>query len=251
MYKIPAKNLFVGKRLISLPSCHSTNEIALEMWNEGEIAEGLVIVTDEQTHGKGQAGNTWESEKGKNLTLSVVLKPGFLAVNEQFELNIVVSLAIHDMLHAFLPGDIHIKWPNDIIWSNKKIAGILIQNLIVGSRIEGTIAGIGLNVNQTSFKVDGATSLQLATGKEIGLERVMEYLLQCIENRYLQLRAGKTSEMRSEYLEGLYWRGEEHEFEAGTRFRGTIFGIDGSGRLGILVGKEEKFFSFKEVVYIE
>ena len=135
MYKILAKLSFRASSLHFLPSCHSTNEIAQNMVKNG-CNEGTVIITDDQFAGKGQQGNTWQSEPGSNLTFSLVLKPGFLSPNQQFLITVAVSLALKSTLEEYLPGEIQIKWPNDIYYRERKIAGILIENVLRGSNFD-------------------------------------------------------------------------------------------------------------------
>ena len=120
MYKIPANTLFTGKNLVFVPDCPSTNTLALEISQQSPVKEGTVVITDQQTAGKGQRGNTWEAEPRQNLTFSLILKPTFLAVNKQFYLNIVICLALKDYLRQKTSGPVHIKWPNDILVHQKK-----------------------------------------------------------------------------------------------------------------------------------
>ena len=138
MYKILAKTVFVGKKIIFLPSCHSTNEVTSSFLENGGLPEGTIVVTNKQTAGRGQRGNTWESEPEKNLTFSTIFKPDFVSLAHQFQLNIVVSLGILDALNTIKEG-FQVKWPNDIYYGNKKICGILIQNSIVGKKITSTL----------------------------------------------------------------------------------------------------------------
>ena len=108
----------------------------------------------EQYAGRGQVGTQWESEKGKNLTASILLYPSFISPTNQFNLSIAVSLGIRDALHNILKQEVWIKWPNDIYVNNKKIGGILIENILQGSTWKYAIIGIGINVNQTAFSTD-------------------------------------------------------------------------------------------------
>ena len=109
-----------------LPSCHSTNEVAAQVLGN----EGTIIITDEQTNGKGQRGNTWESEPFKNLTFSLVLKPSFIPVQYQFRITKIISVAIAQVLQSKLSKAVKIKWPNDIFVGDDKIGGVLIQNTV-------------------------------------------------------------------------------------------------------------------------
>ena len=134
--------------------------------NKNEI-EGLVVFSENQTDGKGQRGNSWITERGKNLTFSLFLKPSIL-ISTQFVLSKIVSLSIVDFLMEMGVKDVKIKWPNDIYCGDKKIAGILIENTISEGKINNCIVGIGLNVNQVNFdsSIQNATSLKLELGFE-------------------------------------------------------------------------------------
>ena len=145
---INPNTLFIGKKIVYLPNCHSTNDSALSILGSNDVFEGTTIITSRQTSGKGQKGNRWQSEPGKNLTFSIILKPGFLDVKQQFKLNFAVSLGIFDFLSSFFKSHVKIKWPNDIYYKDSKIAGILIENSIRSMKMQHSIVGVGLNVNQ-------------------------------------------------------------------------------------------------------
>ena len=152
MYKIPANTLFVGKNLVFVPDCPSTNTLALQITQQSPAKEGTLVITDNQTAGKGQRGNVWEAEPRQNLTFSLILKPGFLAVSKQFYLNVVICLALKDYLMEKISRTVYIKWPNDILVHEKKISGVLIENQLQGAHISNSIVGIGLNMNQKTIQ---------------------------------------------------------------------------------------------------
>ena len=252
MYKIPANTLFIGKSLIYVPECHSTNSLALEMSQQRSVLDGTVVITDNQTAGRGQRGNTWEAAQGKNLTFSIVLQPLFLAVKDQFFLNIFTSLAIQDFLSDKTSATVKIKWPNDILVNGKKICGILIENQIRGLQVSNTIAGIGLNINQSEFNIATATSLCVVLNKQFDLQLVFDELIGCIEARYMQLRKGSMATLKEEYLQQLYWQGEDHVFTSnGISFTGKINGIDEVGKLSIDTREGERYFDIKEISYVQ
>ncbi|MFN3316125.1 MAG: biotin--[acetyl-CoA-carboxylase] ligase, partial [Raineya sp.] len=145
--------------------CQSTNLTALELIENDDYFEGTTIITDHQTAGRGQQENTWEAEQGQNITLSVILTPQMLKVQEQFFLNMAVTLAIYDLLQGLVsnPTALKIKWSNDLLYQNKKICGILIQNIISGQNIAKSVVGIGININQMTFKESQAISLAQIT----------------------------------------------------------------------------------------
>jgi BirA family biotin operon repressor/biotin-[acetyl-CoA-carboxylase] ligase len=250
LYNIPANTLFIGKPLIYLPTCHSTNDTAGEMLNQ-PLHEGSVIITSHQTAGKGQRGNSWEAEPDKNLTFSLILKPHILAVSQQFFLNIITSLAVHGVLTKYLGNKVRIKWPNDIFFEDYKIGGILIQNFIKKNGIETSIIGIGLNVNQKAFIEKRATSMNLVTGKEMDLQKILNELFMGLEQEYLVLKASGFEKLEKEYLSKLYWLNEEHVFRGTDLFKGRIMGIDDIGRLKVEVSGGIKTFNFKEIEFIQ
>ncbi len=243
---------FVGKKAFFLPSCHSTNEIASVLLTDKQPLNGTVIYTDYQSMGKGQRGNSWESEDGKNILASIILDTKFLEPTDFFELTIITSLAIHDFLAEYLKEDIKIKWPNDLIYEDKKIGGILIENYIRKNVIEWCIVGVGLNINQLEFQEKKAISLANICGQQFDREELTNLLLQKIEERYFQLQKGKINKMRKEYLSNLYWKDEIHVFQSeGTFFNGRIIGVETSGKLKMELDDGERLFDFKEVVFIK
>ena len=253
MYKIPASTLFLGKNLVFVPECHSTNSYALELCQQSLVApEGTVVITDNQTAGRGQRGNQWITAPGKNFTFSIILKPGFLSTKDQFYLNVFTSLSIYDYLLEKGCERVRIKWPNDIYVGSKKICGMLIENIITGNRFSNVVVGFGLNVNQEQFSVGSATSLCLEVGRLFNLQSELEGLLAIIEARYLQLRRNELQSMMMEYLMLMYWRGEPHVFSNDLgNFQGTITGLDDAGRLKILTKDGESSFAVKEITYVE
>lgn len=252
MYKIPTSTLFLGKNLVSLPECPSTNTLALELAQQGRAPEGTVVVTRHQTAGRGQRGNTWVVGKDLNLTLSVVLSPEFLTVGRQFELNKCVSLAVFDVISKHVsPAPACIKWPNDILVGDLKVSGILIENTIAGTRITRSVVGIGLNVNQREFEFPHATSLARITGKEFSLPQVFEQLLLSLEWRYLALRRGDMAALHSDYMNVLYRRGHRHLYASGGRsFEGIILGVNDEGKLDVEVDGRVASFDLKEIKYL-
>lgn len=246
MYKIPANTLFMGQSLVYVPECHSTNGEALTLLlNNAQVAEGTVIITDNQTNGRGQRGNMWESEAGKNLTFSIILKPVFLHPKDQFKLNMAVSLGLYDYLTSQVEA-VKIKWPNDMMLDNKKTCGMLIENQISGQQIQSSIVGIGLNVNQESFSLTTPTSMAIKKGQTFELNEALAELLQWIEGRYLQLRAH--IDLKEEYVAALYGAGEKRNFKSGDEvFEGVITGIDSVGLLEVEVGDSKRYFDLKQI----
>jgi BirA family biotin operon repressor/biotin-[acetyl-CoA-carboxylase] ligase len=252
LYKIPANTLFTGKNLIYVPECHSTNSLALELAQQPLSIEGSVVITDHQTAGRGQRGNAWEAAKGENLTFSLMLKPAFLPLKQQFSLNIFTALAIRDFLQSKTDVQVKIKWPNDILINGSKICGILIENQIQAQQVSLAVIGIGININQNLFKTPTATSLSLVTGKKFDLPAVLHELLEKLESRYLQLRNGNFLKLKSEYLAALYWQGEDHTFRSNdVSFEGKISGIDEIGKLVLETNQGKRTFDVKEISYVQ
>jgi BirA family transcriptional regulator, biotin operon repressor / biotin---[acetyl-CoA-carboxylase] ligase len=262
LYKIHPKTLFIGQKIYYLPSCQSTNDEAAQRQATGDAPEGTVVVTDRQTAGRGQRGNVWEAEPGQNLTFSVVLKPAFLAPAAQFRLNMAVSLGLYDALAPLLGDELRIKWPNDLYVRDRKIGGLLIENTVQGSSIVFSVAGVGLNVNQTVFQHPAATSMLVETPLTAGydLPGLLTLLLERLEKRYLQLRAVHWTAVRADYLAVLYRHQTWAEFAAmpetaagadEQRFTGRIVGVDEAGRLQIETPEGSlRSFWFKEVTFI-
>ncbi len=243
----------MGHSLVFMPECHSTNDEASRMIESSNtVLEGTVVITNNQTSGRGQRESTWLSESGKNLTFSLLIKPTFIHVKDQFQLNQAFSLGLLDYLKAELIAEMKIKWPNDVMVNDKKVCGILIENHLQGQHIQHSIVGIGLNVNQNSFSIPTATSLKLQKGKNFLLEDVLTELLGCLETRYLQLRSGSLDQLNKDYLTALYWRGVRHLFKkAGEIFEGEITGIDSFGKLKINVDGTIEYFEVKEIQFLK
>jgi BirA family biotin operon repressor/biotin-[acetyl-CoA-carboxylase] ligase len=161
LYKIPANTLFIGQSLVFMPECHSTNDEALQLFKAGKGVEGSIVITSNQTAGRGQRTNTWESEPGKNLTFSILLTPHFLLAKDQFYLTVCISTALADYLKETFGETVKIKWPNDLIVQDKKVCGMLIENQLSGQQIQSCVVGIGLNVNQKKFDSEKASSMKL------------------------------------------------------------------------------------------
>lgn len=234
-----------------MPECHSTNTLIAELALKGQAPEGTLVITDNQTAGRGQRGNTWQTAIGLNFTFSLLLKPTFLAVKDQFQLQRVVALALADYLDAYFADTVKIKWPNDILVNSRKICGVLIENQLSSGHVTQSIIGIGLNVNQKEFASPTATSMSLQFGEDFVLSVELEKLLTQIEKRYLQLKQGKDDQLKHNYLQRLYWYNEIHLFSSqGNEFEGKILGTSEMGMLQIESSEGVRTFDVKEVVYV-
>lgn len=247
MYNI-SNTLFFGKVLLTLDEVGSTNSYAKSLLSKSTPIDGTAILAHDQQAGRGQIGNTWDSAPGKNITLSLVLYPKFLAAKQQFKLNQAISLGIRDFLMAYM-NEVYIKWPNDIYCKDKKVAGILIENQLKGNSLESTVVGIGLNVNQTEFnELTHATSLKIITGKEHDIMLLLEPLLAAIERYYLLLREGDFTPITEGYHKAMYNLGIEKQYEtANGQFAGTISGVNDIGQLIIETSQGTKIFNHQKV----
>lgn len=251
MYKISDGTEFVGNTLIFLPKCHSTNDIAADLYRKRIIPPGAVVITDQQLAGKGQRGNKWESAAGQNLTFSLVLKPDFLEADKSFYLNISASLALSDVLLQ-LSDTFTVKWPNDLYYRHKKIGGILIENNIFNGKITSSVIGIGLNINQVQFSgLPEAISLRQIFSRSFDLNEILNKVLQRLENRWLALSQLQFEAMKLEYLGRLFGYQQVLRFKVGNQTKeGLVEGIDSVGRLVVQMGGEEKKFNFQEIILL-
>ena len=248
------KTLFIGKNLLHFPKLASTNEHATLLLSKSKPPDGTVISTYNQHQGKGQSGSNWESEPDKNISLTFILYPLFLQARQQFLLNQAISLGVKDFTSMYINNGVKIKWSNDIYVNDNKIAGILIQNTLMGQNIHSSIVGIGININQTKF-ISGApnpTSFQLENQQNYSLEELTEILCWKIEIRYLQLRKNVVQQLKSDYLDCLYRYMEDALYQEpnGTVFQGRIIGIEDSGKLMLESKTGLKSYAMKEVKFI-
>jgi BirA family biotin operon repressor/biotin-[acetyl-CoA-carboxylase] ligase len=252
---ISPATLFTGQQLIWLPACPSTNTVAQQLQRENRASEGCTVITGHQTAGRGQRGNQWEAAAGENLTLSVVWQPTFLDATRQFLLSQAVALAALDWARRWLgisgENSLRVKWPNDLYAGDQKLGGILIENTLSGTKIQYSTVGIGLNVNQRAFGVSTATSLSLLTGRQYDLAEVAARLLECLEARYLQLRAGQVGQLRNAYLAALYRYRQPHQFLVdGRPTPGEIVDVDEDGRLAVRLVDGVRHFGLQEIKYL-
>ncbi|MEP0986725.1 biotin--[acetyl-CoA-carboxylase] ligase [Ekhidna sp.] len=237
--------------MVFLPQCHSTNDELMLLAKNSAVPEGMVVFTDNQTKGKGQRGNDWISDPGKNVLMSVLLLPKFIAPASQFNLNLISGLAIVETLRRETSKKILLKWPNDVYLNEKKIAGILIESIVRGSKIEASIIGVGLNVNQHEFSVPNATSLFIEEGVNFDKLEIMESFLCNMEKWYLKLKNGANDEILAAYHNLLMWRGEKRIFRSSKgEFEGEIIGINNQGQLEISSVNGPMTFNIKEVEFI-
>lgn len=252
MLKIQPKSSFVGKNQIYLTSCHSTNDIASEKIQNREAIDGTVIVTDHQTAGRGQRGNQWQSDTGKNVLMSIIVFPDFLKFENHFNLSICTAVSIFETLSFFSNQNIKIKWPNDMYINEKKVGGVLIETGISGQKFSHAIVGIGLNILQTEFENPKSTSLAVQNPeKSFNRDRIIEKLLEVFEENYFLMKENKTSVLKEKYMENLLWLNEEKKFsDSNGPFGGKIVDVINDGRLKIEVENKIKYYDIKEITYV-
>ncbi len=233
----------------------STNEEALRLISDEMAGEGMVLWAHEQTHGRGTGENSWESEPGRNLTFSVILQPHFLEPSRQFALTEMISLALFDVAerrpgHEFL----RIKWPNDLYFNNKKLAGVLVQNMIKANQIDFSVIGVGLNVNQKKFFSDAPNPVSLIhlSKKEESLSGLLDEILKQLGYYYEKIKTDIKS-LEGLYLQKLYRMGEwaGYSDEAGI-FTAKITGINRYGQL-LMTDRQGnlRVYGFKEVKFLD
>jgi BirA family biotin operon repressor/biotin-[acetyl-CoA-carboxylase] ligase len=241
-------------RFIYLPAVPSTNTHLKQLIRRETLQEGTVVYTFDQQAGRGQAGASWESEPGKNLTFSILLFPYEIKVKQQFLISQLTALAIRDVLSEETPF-IALKWPNDIYYRDEKIAGILIENEIEGNNITASVIGVGLNVNQTLFVGDAPNpvSLRRITGKTYDLQTLMQSIVARLLFLYEEVRAGRETAIVARYKESLYrGDGKFYPFVDKTgRFSAKIDDVEPTGTLVLLTetGNRQAYL-FKQISFV-
>ena len=229
----------------------STNAALLQALRDKEpLPSGAVFVTDAQTAGRGQGDRFWHATPGDNLTLSMLFEPEDLSVDRIFALTEAAALAVADCVATCAPrARVRIKWPNDVYVADRKIAGILIQNGLRGSRVQWSVIGIGLNVAEAAFPPElqsTATTLTEWAGANLRPDIVLPLLLDALGRQFSRIGRAELPGLRQDYLSRLYLMSQEHTFRRladGERFRATVAGVDVEGRLLLIHsnGRREAF----------
>jgi len=241
-----------------LHTIDSTNSY-LKKWAKSDYLENYtLVISDEQTEGRGQRGNHWLSEKDKNLTFSILVRLSNFKASRQFELNQAISLGLLAAIREqTLRKTTHncnfsIKWPNDIMAGNKKIAGILIENSLRNTDIKHSVVGIGLNVNQTKFPITlpHADALINCTQQTFNLDDLLASISKHIQQYCTKLT--ESASLKKEYLQNLYLLKTEANYKdvQNREFTGRIIGITSSGKLQIENKNKTLIFGFKEVSFL-
>lgn len=244
-----------GTGLIELAETPSTNDYLEALLMKERPLEGSMVTAGFQSEGKGQEGNGWESEAGKNMLVSVVLYPEFLNADQQFFITMAVSLSVCSLIVEIEPQlKPMIKWPNDIFINKRKAAGILIKNAISGNGILYTIAGVGLNVNQQQFSdnIPLAVSLSGVTGRSYHLPTLLTKWHEHLMFWYEQMKLGNFGYLKEQYLNRFYRLNEPCEYLIdGKKVTATIKGIGSYGRLKLIDSDGTTYLcNMKEVVFL-
>lgn len=238
-------------RIIKLDAIDSTNSYLRNLSATELLEDYTVVVANTQTNGRGQMGTVWCSDTSQNLTSSVFKEVRFLDFHNQYYLNIVVALSIIKLLNYLNIPKLSIKWPNDILSENKKICGILIENVIKQNVLSSSIIGVGLNVNQTVFKgLPKASSLKLIMGKNFNLEELLLLFISNLELYFSALENKQFSDLKEKYESLLFKKNKPSTFKnaEGKLFSGFIYGISQEGCLQVLLEDNDlQSFNLKEI----
>ncbi|MFD1063911.1 biotin--[acetyl-CoA-carboxylase] ligase [Winogradskyella litorisediminis] len=237
--------------IIKLNAIDSTNAYLKSLSLKQTQKDFTVVVADEQKQGRGQMGTSWQAEASKNLTFSVFKEVSNLEIKDQFYISIAVALAISKALLELQIPKIKIKWPNDILSENKKIAGILIENVIKNNKLYGSVIGVGLNVNQKFFNdLPNASSMQLITGVVYNKDEVLHTILKHIEYYLKKVNEPNFTKLKQDYEALLFRIKKPSTFKSSTEqiFSGFIKGITDDGKLVLLLEDDiVKEFDLKEI----
>jgi BirA family biotin operon repressor/biotin-[acetyl-CoA-carboxylase] ligase len=223
-----------------------------ELLSIKDLEDYSVVWALDQTRGRGQMGTVWNSQPGKNLTVSIYKDISWLGISNHFFISILVSLALIQTLNELMIINLKIKWPNDILSDNKKIGGILIENIIKNNQLKASIIGIGLNVNQTEFdNLPQASSLINITGRIFSLDEILERVLSNLKASFLKLQEDHAfDELKKDYDNTLFRLNKPSTFKDKNNnlFAGYIYGTDRHGNLLVLLeNKVIRSFGFKEI----
>lgn len=236
--------------LLEMTECESTNDLMMQFVRSKTEQEGLIVVAKHQKKGRGQRENQWESEKDKNIAMSLCLQPYFLELSEVFYLTIIVSLSLVETLNK-IGVEASIKWPNDIYVEDKKISGVLIENILKGAKVVNSVIGVGLNVNQKIFIEPKAVSVCQIIGKEFLLSEVVSNLVHSLDKYYAILKKGERSVLNDLYHRYLYRKDKLSSFDDGEIFEGMIQGVNKAGQLQVL--KKDSLvceYNLKEIKFL-
>ena len=240
-------------RFIHLPETDSTNKALKTISETEELPSGSIVIADFQTAGRGQRGNSWESEAGKNLTFSILLRPAEVQANMPFVISEIASLSVKYTLDKYLT-DISVKWPNDIYCNDKKIVGMLIENTILQEKISQSIIGIGINVNQTEFHSNAPNPVSMAqiAGCQFDLMAIMDSFHKIFMEQSERINNKNFESIHEDYLNSVYRKEGFYKYrDAAGVFEAAIHDIEPTGHL-VLKRTDSTYsrYAFKEVSYV-
>ena len=233
--------------IIKLNAIDSTNTYLKSLIKISNVKDGTIVITENQTQGRGQRGAKWQSNAGQSLTFSMFKRFGNLDVTDKSKITYGTSIGIKNALQKLRVPGLSIKWPNDIMSYRQKLCGILIENQLEGTKVLSSVIGIGLNVNETEIQgLPSATSMKLKTGIIFKLDEVLEVISANIEAQLLNLERRSLSDLKSDYEAALFRINEVSVFEnsAGNQFNGMIKGVNDLGEL-IVETEDEILHSFE------
>jgi len=240
--------------IIKLDAIDSTNTYLKALCASKLPKDYTVVIAESQTIGRGQMGTHWQGEHGKNLTVSVFKALSDFHLENQFYISMVVSLAISTALKTFKIPQLQIKWPNDILSAKQKVCGILIENIVKSGKLNGSVIGFGLNVNQKYFKdLPKASSMSLLTGVLFNKDEILSEILKQIQIYFELLESGKFTEIQSEYEALLFRKDKPSTFKTqdASTFSGIIQGVTKEGKLKVWTEDEIiKIFDLKELTLL-
>jgi BirA family biotin operon repressor/biotin-[acetyl-CoA-carboxylase] ligase len=233
----------VGDPFIELQQVESTNNYATGLVHAGLAQSGTAVFAHHQSKGKGQRNKEWLSEQGKNIALSIIFKPPTLSLSQSFLLSMATAVAVHRFFSQYAGSETKVKWPNDLYWRDRKAGGILIENIVKGSKWEWAIVGIGININQTTFgDLDTkVVSLKQITGKDYEPLQLAKELCSHLEQTYNLLRKLR-AEIYAQYRNNLYKLNETVRLKHNSRvFDAVIRDVSTLGELIVETATEERF----------
>jgi BirA family biotin operon repressor/biotin-[acetyl-CoA-carboxylase] ligase len=242
----------IGEPFIILPTIDSTNNYAKSLLRDGLAKNGMVIFAEEQTQGRGQKSNKWESEKGLNIMLTAIVETKALSALNQFPLSCAVAVACSDFFSFYAGDETCIKWPNDLYWRDRKAGGILVENIIKGNIWENSVIGIGININQVAFThmKNKPVSLKQITGKTLDSRLLAKELCKFLDQRFNELLAGHFEELLGIYNQRLFKRKSVVTLKKQeTQFTTTIDHVNQYGELNTTYPNEGKF-KYGEIEWI-
>ena len=240
--------LFVGQNIIELSSVDSTNNYLIDLSQNTSLVEGTIVLAKEQTAGRGQRNNIWSSESDKSLCISLLLKPK-LDINQQFLFNKFIAVSLCQALNNYSLIT-KIKWPNDILINKKKVAGILIENSIRAGKIEKSVVGIGININNNIGHLPKATSIAEHVKTIPSIPHLLELICKKIEKNYFLMKQ-KPSMINVLYHQNFFQKGQVQKFSMkGESFDGIINSVNENGQLILEINGRFESYNLGEIKFM-